>query len=94
MISVEPSLLDTFTSIEIHYQEDRDPVAGAQRNYDPINSRVTYRLIERAARANATRPLSLLGMRQANALALGYNTDRYATDIRVDGEGVARFASC
>jgi hypothetical protein len=92
MISVEQSLLDTFTSIEIQYHEERDAGAGAQRKYDPINNRVTYRLIDREARENAARgPLSLLGMRQAHALALGYNRDRYATDIRVDGEGLARF---
>ncbi|BBK31251.1 AraC-like DNA-binding protein [Stella humosa] len=92
MIQVGQSLLDTFTSIEIQYPEGHGAAAGAQRDYQPINNRVTYRLKDREARADAAAgPLSLLGIRQAGALALGYNRDRYATDIRVDGEGLARF---
>ncbi|XSC47176.1 hypothetical protein ACF1BQ_017410 [Bradyrhizobium sp. RDT10] len=68
MIAVEQSLLDTLTSVEIQYSEGRDAGAGAQRNCDPINNRVTYRLIDRKARRSAARePLSVLAMRQEKA---------------------------
>lgn len=90
-IPVDQSLLRTFTSIKIAYPEGRETSREEQRVYEPINNRVTYRLIDRDARRSSDRePLSVLGMRQESALALGYNTDRYATDIRVDGEGLAR----
>lgn len=66
MIQVGQSLLDTFTSIEIQYPEGHGAAAGAQRDYQPINNRVTYRLKDREARADAAAgPLSLLGIRQA-----------------------------
>jgi len=91
MIEVGQSLFDNFTSMEIRYPEGRGAGLRAQQRYEAINNHVTYRLIDRDARRDAAGPLSLLGMRQAGSLALGYNSDRYATDIRVDGEGLARY---
>jgi AraC-like DNA-binding protein len=91
MIEMGQSLFDNFTYMEIRYPEGRGAGLGAQQKYEAINNRVTYRLIDRDARRDASGPLSLLGMRQAGSLALGYNKDRYATNIRVDGEGLARY---
>lgn len=91
MIEIGQSLFDNFTSMEIRYPEGRSAGLGAQQRYEAINNHVSYRLKDRGARRDASGPLSLLGMRPAGSLALGYNRDHYATDIRVDGEGLAKY---
>jgi AraC-like DNA-binding protein len=91
MIGIGQSLFDNFTSMEIRYPEGCSPGVRAQQRYEAINSHVSYRLLDRRARKDISGPLSVLGMREAGSLALGYNKDRHATDIRVHGEGLPRY---
>ena len=91
MIGIGQSLFDNFASMEIRYPEECRAGVRAQQRYEAINNHVSYRLLDRRARRDVSGPLSVLGMREAGSLALGYNRDRHATDIRVHGEGLPRY---
>ncbi len=93
-IPVDQSLLRTFTSIKIAYPEGRETSREEQRVYEPINNRVTYRLIDRDARRSSDRePLSVLGMRQERR-SRSATTPTVTRPTFADGEGLARLASC
>ena len=92
MIQFDPSVLASFTKIEIHDPSDLDADSRITRLLPKGDNANTYRLRNR--RLFQTRPqgrLSLLSGRVLGDLKPCFNTDRFGTVIGIEGNGMPRY---